>query len=188
MIGDPAIEVLERTGTNCLPFCNRLLVAPQPRSVHVPGWRVCQRRKQSKIDVHGLKGARAVVDGFNMTAGNMTEQRAEGRRRRRRHQATTARIGGGIKSSDQPNAGGLDITLAARHLAREPKTRRRSQAQLHIQQLRRIEESVAMQAAEPGEFGGLKSRDRAEDSLLRAVLQFGLKADHIVERAELVVL
>src|SRR5579864_6790764 len=121
MIGNPAIEVLERTGANSFPFCNRLLVAPQPRSVHVPGWRVCQRRKQSKIDVHGLKGARAVVDGVKMAAGNMTKQRAERRRSRRRHQGTTARIGGGIKSGDQPNAGGLDITLAARHLARESK-------------------------------------------------------------------
>ena len=45
-----------------------------------------------------------------------------------------------------------------------------------------------MQAAEPGEFGVLEPGNGAEDALLRAVLQLGLEADHVVERAELVVL
>ena len=45
-----------------------------------------------------------------------------------------------------------------------------------------------MQAAEPGELGVLEPGNGAEDALLRAVLQLGLEADHVVERAELVVL
>ena len=45
-----------------------------------------------------------------------------------------------------------------------------------------------MQAAEPREFGVLQPWNGAEDALLRAVLQLGLEADDVVERAELVVL
>ncbi len=45
-----------------------------------------------------------------------------------------------------------------------------------------------MQAAEPGKFGVLEPGNGAEDALLCAVFQFGLEADHVVERAKLVVL
>ena len=45
-----------------------------------------------------------------------------------------------------------------------------------------------MQAAEPGELGVLEPRNGAEHALLRAMLQLGLEADDVVERAELVVL
>ncbi len=45
-----------------------------------------------------------------------------------------------------------------------------------------------MQPAEPCELRVLKSGDAAKDLLLRAVLQLGLEADHVVERAKLVVL
>ena len=45
-----------------------------------------------------------------------------------------------------------------------------------------------MQAAEPREFGVLESGYRSKDALLRAVLQLGLETDHVVERAEFVVL
>jgi hypothetical protein len=45
-----------------------------------------------------------------------------------------------------------------------------------------------MQAAEPGELGVLQPGNGAEHAHLLAVLQLGLEADHVVERAELVVL
>ena len=45
-----------------------------------------------------------------------------------------------------------------------------------------------MQAAEPREFGALQARNGAEDARLFAVLKLGLEADHVVKRAELVVL
>ena len=45
-----------------------------------------------------------------------------------------------------------------------------------------------MQAAEARELRVLQARDRAEDARLFAVLQLRLEADHVVERAERVVL
>ena len=99
-----------------------------------------------------------------------------------------ARIGRGIEAGDQADAGGFHIAFAARHLAGEAQPRLRAQPQLAVEQLRRIQEGVAMQAAEPGEFGVLQPGNGAEDALLRAVLQLGLEADDVVERAELVVL
>ena len=45
-----------------------------------------------------------------------------------------------------------------------------------------------MQAAEPRELGLLQARDGAEDARLLAVLQLGLEADHVEQRAERVVL
>src|SRR5579863_6255559 len=62
-------------------------IGPRPRA---QGWLlhrlflateggVGKRRKQPEIDVHRLKGARARVDGFDMSAGNVAKQRAVGR-------------------------------------------------------------------------------------------------------------
>ena len=45
-----------------------------------------------------------------------------------------------------------------------------------------------MQAAEPGEFRAFEPGDGAEDADLLRVLQLGLEADHVEQRAELVVL
>ena len=45
-----------------------------------------------------------------------------------------------------------------------------------------------MQAAEPRELGVLQAGDRAEDARLLAVLQLGLEADHVAERAQRIVL
>ena len=45
-----------------------------------------------------------------------------------------------------------------------------------------------MQAAKPRELGVGEARDGAEDAHLLAMLQLGLEADHVEQRAELVVL
>ena len=45
-----------------------------------------------------------------------------------------------------------------------------------------------MQAAEAGELGAFESGDRPEHPDLLAVLQLGLETDHVVERAERIVL
>ena len=45
-----------------------------------------------------------------------------------------------------------------------------------------------MQAAEAGEFGGLQAGDGGEQALLFAVGHLGLEADHVVERAQGIVL
>src|SRR5215468_7263998 len=118
----------------------------------------------------------------------MAEQRAQRRRCRRRRQLLRPRIGGGIEAGDQADAGGFHIALAARHLPGKTQPRLRAEPELLVEQFRRVEEGVAMQAAEPCEFGILQSRDGAEDTLLRAMLQLGLETDDVVERAELVVL
>ncbi len=68
------------------------------------------------------------------------------------------------------------------------QARGRLQAQAAVQQLRRVEEGVAMQAAEAREFRLSETRDHAEDAHLFGVLQLGLEADHVVERAQRIVL
>ncbi len=45
-----------------------------------------------------------------------------------------------------------------------------------------------MQPAEPGELGVLQPGDRPEQTHLLAMLELGLEADHVPQRAELVVL
>ena len=45
-----------------------------------------------------------------------------------------------------------------------------------------------MQAAEAGKFGVLQAGNGAKNTDLLAVLQLGLEADHVEQRAELVVL
>ena len=45
-----------------------------------------------------------------------------------------------------------------------------------------------MQPTQPRELGVFQARDRAEDAHLLAMLQLGLEADHVVERAERIVL
>ena len=62
------------------------------------------------------------------------------------------------------------------------------QPQRAVEQLRRIEEGVAVEAAEARELGVAQAGDHAEDVGLDGVAQLGLEADHVVERAELVVL
>ena len=45
-----------------------------------------------------------------------------------------------------------------------------------------------MQAAQPRELGLREARDHAEDARLLAVLQLGLEADHVPQRAQRIVL
>src|SRR5689334_6792381 len=123
-----------------------------------------------------------------MTARDVTEQRSKRCGRRRRQQRVPARAGCRIESGDQADAGGLDVAFAPGNLTCEPQSRLNAKPQLSVEQLWRIEEGVAMQTTQSRELGVFKARDRAEDALLSAVLQFGLKADHVVERGQLIVL
>src|SRR5690349_1530854 len=123
-----------------------------------------------------------------MSARDVAEQGSERRGGRRWRQFLPARIGGCIETGDQADRSRLHITFAARHLAGKAQARLGAQSELTIQQLWRVKEGVAMQPAEPRELGVLQSRNGAEYALLRAMLQLGLEADDVVERAELVVL
>ena len=98
-------------------------------------------------------------------------------------------LGGGEASGEQPDRGGFHIALAAGDLAGEAQPRHRACSRsVLVEQLRRVEERVAMQAAEPGELGLLQPRNGAEDAHLLGMFQLGLEADHVEQRAELVVL
>ena len=82
----------------------------------------------------------------------------------------------------------LDIALAARDLSGKAQPRHGVEPQRRVEQFRRIEERVAVKAAEPGEFGLVEARNRPEDSYLFGMFQLGLEADHVEQAAELVVL
>src|SRR5262245_23470380 len=79
-------------------------------------------------------------------------------------------------AGEQADRRRLDIALAAGDLAGEAQPRLGPQAQCAIEQLRRIEEGVATQPAEPGELRLLQAGDGAEDARLVAVLELGLEA------------
>ena len=65
---------------------------------------------------------------------------------------------------------------------------RRLEAQRRVEQLRRIDEGVAVQPAQPRELGLLEAGDGAEQADLLGMLQLGLEADHVPQRAERIVL
>ena len=125
---------------------------------------------------------------LDVAAGDVGEQRAVRRGRRRRHEQLAEPLGGGEAAGEQPDRGGFHIALAAGDLAGKAQPRLGLEPQRRVEQLRRIEEGVAVQAAEPRELGPLQARNGAEDARLLAVLQLGLEADHVEQRAELVVL
>ena len=51
------------------------------------------------------------------------------------------------------------------------------------QNTRRVDKGVAVDGAQAHEFGLLQARDEPEDPFLRPVLQLGLEAHQVVERA-----
>src|SRR6202012_1161463 len=57
-----------------------------------------------------------------------------------------------------------------------------------IKEARAVEEGVAVQAAQPRELRVLQAGDGAEQAHLLAVLQLGLEADDVPQRAERIVL
>src|SRR3546814_18526152 len=89
-----------------------------------------------------------------------------------------------VCSSDLADGGRFHIALDAGDLAGEAQARQRLQAQPGVEQARRIDEGVAMQAAEARELGVFQAGNGAADAGLLAVLQLGLEADDVVERAE----
>ena len=90
---DPAVEIGERARDSAR-FLATVFAGPRSRLPSGPLFGTCgQRRKQAEIDVHRLERARAGVDGLDMAAGDVAEQRAMrgGRRRQRRASRRAAR-------------------------------------------------------------------------------------------------
>src|SRR5579871_3187327 len=134
-----------------------------------------RRREQAEIDVHRLERARADIDGLDVAAGDVVEQRAMRRGRRRQQRYLAEPFRGGKTAGQKSDRRRFHIALAAGDLAGKAQPRRRFEPQGGIEQLRRIEKRVAMQAAQPRELGIGEARDGAENAHLLAVLQLGLK-------------
>src|SRR5690606_35110126 len=129
-----------------------------------------------------------LVVGHDMAAGYVIEQRAESGRERRRREWASEPFGCREAPGKQADRGALDIAFAAGDLAGEAQPLARLQLQRAVEQDGRIDVGVAVQAAEPRELGVAEPGNHAEDAGLLAMLQLGLEADHIVERAERIVL
>src|SRR5262249_34881719 len=82
----------------------------------------------------------------------------------------------------------LDIALDAGDLAGKAQSLHNPEAKPRVEQHRAVKEGVAVKPAQPGELGLLEAGNHAEDPLLLGVLQLGLEADDVVERAERIVL
>ena len=132
------------------------------------GRRAGQRREQAEIDVHRLERARPGLDGLDMAAGDVAEQRPSavvgGRRLERLPERSPRR-----KARPSGRCADFPHSPRSRSSGRRSAAAAWPQPQLPVEQLRRVQEGVAVQAAEPGEFGVLEARDGAEDPLLRAV-------------------
>ncbi len=100
----------------------------------------------------------------------MTDQGADGRFLRQRFKAAALQLGTGKKGSDQADGRALYIALAPRNLPGEADIRPALEPQLTIEQPRRVDEAVAVDSAEPREFGILQAWDSAEDPYLLPVL------------------
>src|SRR5689334_888633 len=114
-----------------------------------------------------------------MAACNMREQCAMRRGDGRRRKCVAAPFGRRETAGEQSDRSRFNVALTAGDLAGEAPARIRRQPQARIEQFWRIEKSIAMETAEPGKFGVLQTRDGAENAHLFAVLQLGLKADHV---------
>ena len=147
-----------------------------------------ERGKQAEIDVHRLERARAGFDRVHMAADDVVEQRAVGGRRRRQRDRFAQPLGGGEAPGQKPDRRGFHIAFAAGDLPGKAQARHRREPKTRIEQLRRVEEGVAVQAAQARELGLLEPRDHAEDAALFAVLQLGLEAHHVPQRAQRIVL
>ncbi len=179
-IGDGA------AGVGALP---RLLLrlAAQPAAIRSGGQ--LHRREQPEVDVHRLERRTAgVVGHLDVAAGDVIDERAVRRRCGRHGPRQTPGLRGGGAAGEKPGGGALHIALDAGDLSGEAQPRHGVEPQLTVDEARRVEERVAVQPAEPGELGALQAGDGAEQADLLAVLQLGLEADHVVERAQRVVL
>ena len=156
----PGRDIGQRPVAHRLALGHRLVGAAPAASAF--GLLHRHRRQQAEIDVHRLEAARpGLALGGEVAAEDVVEQRAERRRRRRRLERLAARLGRGHAAGDQPDRGALDIALDAGDLPGKAQPRLSLQPKLAVQHLRRIEEGVVVQPAEPGELRVLEARDHA---------------------------
>ena len=115
---EPLAAVGQRARRDGVAFGDGLVLAAQPLAFR--GLRRLDRREQAEIDVHRLEGALArLVVGDDVAAGDVVEQRAEGRGAGGSGRRLAEPLGGGEAPGQQPDRGALDIALAAGDLAGE---------------------------------------------------------------------
>ena len=118
----------------------------------------------------------------------MTQQRAQGGGGGRGHGLVAQNLGGGEASGQKTDRGAFHIAFHAGDLARKTQMRRSLQPQGPIEQTGGIEKGIAVKAAQPREFCLLQAGNGAEDADLFGMFQLGLKAHHIPQSAQLIVL
>src|SRR5690606_5308603 len=118
--------------------------------------RVLDRRQQTEIHVHRLKASLLPL-GRDVAAGDVREEGPERGRRRRRDDRRAMPRGGCEAAGQNADRGALDIALDAGDLAGKAQARIGLQPQQTIQQLRAVEEGVAVDASEAGELGLLQA-------------------------------
>jgi len=115
-------------------------------------------------------------------------RRAGARLRPRRRDRLAAPLGRREAAGEEPDGRRFDVSLAAGDLAGEAQPRHGGEPQGRIEQPGRLQEGVAMDAAEACELGLLQSRNHPEHTHLLGVLHLGLEAHDVEQRAEPVVL
>src|SRR5262249_28983332 len=96
-------------------------------------------------------------------AGDRGEQSAMRRGWRRRREVMAKPFGGCKPAGEKPNGGRFHVALAAGDLTGKAQARLGVEPQGAIEELGRVEEGVAVKAAEAREFGPLEPRNSAED-------------------------
>src|SRR5262249_49082466 len=165
--GDPALEVGEGAASERALFCQHLFRAAQALSAFALD-RVRERRKEAEIDVHRLGPARGGrfcgADGFHMAAGGIGGGRAQRPGRAGPGEVRAEPFGGREAARDEPDGGGFHVALAAGDLTGKAQARLGIEPQNAIEELGRVQEGVAVKAAEARELGPLETRDGAEDA------------------------
>src|SRR5262249_61359889 len=123
-----------------------------------------------------------------MAAGKMREECPMGSGRWGRQRRLAASLGRCEAPCKKPDRCRLDIALATGDWSGKAQARIAFEAQRAVQEFGRIDERVAMQAAQARELRVLQSGDGVEDAHLLAMLELGLEAHHVEQRAEPVVL
>ena len=108
--------------------------------------------------------------------------------RRRQQNALAELFGCGKAAGKQTDRCQLDIAFAAGDLSGKAQLRHRLEPQRRVEQFWRIEERIAVQAAEPRELGFAEAGYGPKNPHLLGMLELGLETDHVEQAAKLVVL
>src|SRR5205823_4051968 len=84
-----------------------------------------------------------------------------------------------VDPREDARGGRLGVSLHARELSGEEKSRVIWGREMRREGARRVDVRVAVDAAEPQELGALESRDHPEHALLLRDRETGLKADQV---------